>query len=936
MVASGEARLVEREHELRALERVVHLARAGSGAALVVEGPPGIGKSGLLSAARGEAAVLGLGVLFARGGELEREFPFGIARQLLEPVVVAADPGERARLLAGAAALAEPVVIGPAGGDAVEASFAALHGLYWLAANVASVRPALVVADDVQWADLASLRWLVFLARRLEGVPLGLVVAARSGEIGPSGELLDDLAAIPEVEVLRPVGLSEAGSGEVVSELLAGEPDRVFVSACHGATGGNPFLLRELLGELSRRGVAPTRENAGAASGLSSQGVGRAVRSRLRRLGPDCAALARAVAVLGDGAEAGIAARLAELDEIAAAAAADRLVDESIFAAGRPLGFVHPLVRSSVAAELTAGERSAGHERAARLLGQAGAPPDRIALHLLATAPRADREVVDVLRRAGAQASARGAPDAAMAFLGRALQEPPSDELRANVAHELGVAALRAGDVDVAIVRLREATRGLPDAVGRAQAADSLASALFLANRSDEAMTELTSVIDELPDSEREQGLRLQATRWVAPRVSTAEWRRLLENGDRFEVRDGSSGTTGERLALAVASLHAVRGRTAAEARELAKRAVHGGVLLADPGPESAGFWIAPLVLMWAGALDDASAVTNDVIGWTRRHGSLPAFSMATQVRAFVCWLRGALDEAEADAATALEDAAPGFSPYGHFALANVLLARGQLDEVDELLSQPPFEPGSPSRSIFYYLQTRARLRAAQQRPEEALDDLFACARFEEAWQIRTPAVCNWRADAAPLLASLDRREEAGALAEDELERCRAFGAPVPLSAALRALGALDPGRGGLEPLEQSVSVLEGSPALLERSLARLSFGSGLRRAGRRADARAPLRDARELARRCGAVAVAARAHDELVAAGARPRRDPIDSRSNLTASELRVARLAAEGMTNREVAQALFLTENTIETHLRSVYRKLDINSRSQLARAL
>ena len=767
-------------------------------------------------------------------------------------------------------------------------------------------------------------------------MPLGLVVAARSGEEGPGSELLDELVAIPDVRALSPAELSVAAVRDLVAGALAPDPDPVFVGACHAATGGNPFLLSELIGELARREIAPASKNAAVASGLSSQGVERAVRARLRRLGPECAALAFVVAVLGDGAEIGIVARLGELDDVAAAAAADRLVQESIFAPGSSLGFVHALVRSSVEAELTATERSAGHERAARVLAQAGAPPDRIALHLLAARPREDREVVETLRRAAAEASARAAPESALAYLRRALEEPPPAELRATVAHELGVAALRAGEVELAIERLREATGNLSEPGERARAANSLASALFIADRSDEAMSELTGVIDGLPDTEREQGLRLQATRWVAPRVSTRVWRRLLATGDRFEVRDRSTATTGERLALAVASLQAVRRRTAAEARALAERALSGGMLLKDPGPESAGFWIAPLVLMWAGELEQATTVTNDATAWARTHGSLPAFSMAMQVGAFLGWLRGALDDAEADAGAAVEHAVPGFSPYGPFALANVLLARGQLDEVDELLSQPPFEPGSPSRSIFYYLQTRGRLRAAQQRPQEALQDLFDCEQFEREWEIDTPAVCNWRADAAPLLASLGRHEEARALADAELQRCRAFGAPVPLSAALRALGTLDPGPVGIELLERSVAALEGSPARLERALALLWLGSALRRAGRRADAREPLRDALELAGRCGAVVVVARAHDELVAAGARPRRDPIDSRSNLTASELRVARLAAEGMTNREVAQALFLTENTIETHLRSAYRKLNINSRSQLARAL
>jgi DNA-binding CsgD family transcriptional regulator len=222
------------------------------------------------------------------------------------------------------------------------------------------------------------------------------------------------------------------------------------------------------------------------------------------------------------------------------------------------------------------------------------------------------------------------------------------------------------------------------------------------------------------------------------------------------------------------------------------------------------------------------------------------------------------------------------------------------------------------------------------QRPEDALGDLFECGRLEREWEIRTPAFGSWRADSAPLLAPLGRRDEAQALAREELERCRAFEAPGPIGISLRTLGVVEQGVSGIELLEQSVVQLKRSPRRLECAVALLELGAATRRAGKRADAREPLREALELARACDADAVAVRAHEELVAAGARPRRDPVESRSNLTASELRVARLAAEGMTNREIAQALFLTENTIETHLRSVFRKLDIRSRSQLARAL
>jgi DNA-binding CsgD family transcriptional regulator len=227
----------------------------------------------------------------------------------------------------------------------------------------------------------------------------------------------------------------------------------------------------------------------------------------------------------------------------------------------------------------------------------------------------------------------------------------------------------------------------------------------------------------------------------------------------------------------------------------------------------------------------------------------------------------------------------------------------------------------------------RARLLAAQGKRDEALADLRACGRMEDDWGVTTPAYSCWRADAVALLAELGRTGEARALAEEDVARSRTFGEPRALGMSLRAAGLA---RGSIEDFDESVAVLRPSPARLELALSLLALGSAHRRAGKRTDARPRLAEAVELAGACGATAIAARAHDELVAAGARPRRDPIESRTKLTASEQRVARMAADGMTNREIAQALFLTEKTIEVHLTSTYRKLDISSRSQLPRAL
>jgi DNA-binding CsgD family transcriptional regulator/Flp pilus assembly protein TadD len=927
------APLVEREHELEAVERLLAGARAGSGGVVVFEGPAGIGKSSLLTAARNAAGELR--VLSARGSELEGDLPFGIVRQLLEPPVVTSDADERNALLAGAAALAEPVLFAPAPEAGVEPSFSSLHGLYWLAVNLADPQPLLMAVDDAHWADVASLRWLIYLARRLAGVPLALVLATRPAEPGRVQELLDELLIIPEVAVLQPGGLSEQAIAALATEQLATAPDPTFVTACRRATAGNPFLLLELFAELERRGIAPSRENAGLASQLSSHGVGRSVRARLRRLPSGSIALARAVAVLGECAEPTLATQLADLDVDEAARAGDALAEVAIFDPARPLAFVHTLVRSSVYSEMSSRERARSHERAARLLADAGEAPDRVAVHLLATQPGGNAETVNTLRQAAKGARNRGAPDVAVTYLQRALAEPPSTDGEPELVHELGTAALSAGELDLAIEKLRQATRDLADDRLRAEAANALGSALFLAQRPEEAMTDLTTVIDELPASEREQGLRLQATRWAAARGSVAVWHRLVATGERFVVESRTPRTTGERLQVAAAAYEAARTGTAAEARELALQALADGRLLEDPGPESGGYWIAPFVLVLAHADDDQARVSTEVIEWAERHGSLPVFSMAAQLRAHAYLRCGSLADAEADALSALEQpGVPGLFPFGRIALVGVLLARGKATEARDVFEQIRPEPAAPG--YFRYLLTRARLRAASQHPERALEDLFDCGRLEEEWDIRTPAFGTWRALAAPLLASLGRQDEARALAREELERCRAFGAPGPLGISLRALGLVEPGETGIELLEQSVGELDQSSRRLEHALALLELGAAMRRAGRRADARAPLREALELARACSADAVAARAHEELVTAGARPRRDPTESRSTLTASELRVARMAAEGMTNREIAQALFVTENTIETHLRSVFRKLDIRSRSQLARAL
>jgi DNA-binding CsgD family transcriptional regulator len=925
-----EAPLVERERELDALGRVLDAARRGNGGAAVVEGPAGIGKSRLLAAAAASAEYLQ--VLRARASELERDFPFGVVRQLFEPLLFVANREERQRLLAGAGGLAERVLVASAADGGASDAFAALHGLYWFAVNLSGLRPVLLLVDDAQWSDADSLRWLAFLLHRLEGVPLALVLAVRMGEAGEQA-LLDELISDPSVSVISPAVLSDAGVARLLELTLGDPPDAEFVSACQRATAGNPFLLRELLRELAERGVGATAESAPVVEQLSASGIGRAVRARLRRLPPDCLELARAVSVLGDGCELSAAARLAELDEPAVARAADALAAGSVLAPTRPLAFVHPLVRSSVYGELGAGQRSLWHRRAARTLGEAGADLERIAVQLLACEPAGDAESASMLRAAAQSARRRQAHDVAATYLSRALEEPPSPCEVPQIGFELGSAELSAGAVDGAVEHLTAALGRTTELSQRALVALQLARALMFTDRAPDAVAVLSDAIEELSGADAELTARLHALLTWARGTSIDVNRRVLEVSEPLVE---TPRTTAERLLLVRGTMDEQLTGTAARTRTLALKTLGEGELLDAVGSHDPTFYVPVGALIWSHAFADAERHLQAALDEARRRGSEVGFAIASHFRAALCWQRGMLAELEADARAALARGITGIVPFAAVYLADGLLERGEPEAATAELREVGMDVGTPTPiNGALALVARAHIRLAEQRPDDALALLLECGRLEEAWQIVTPSLTNWRAEAAVLFDRIGEPERAGRLAAEAVRRAEAFGSPVAFGIALRA-AALVARPPDYARLAASVAALRDSGARLELARSLVELGGALRRSGRRGDARDPLREGLEEAVECGADVLAARAHDELVAAGARPRRDPVESRSTLTASELRVARMAAEGLTNRQIAQALFLTEKTIEVHLTRVYRKLEIQSRSQLARAL
>ena len=332
MLAHREETLVERDAELAALAEVAEGALSGNGGLLVMEGPAGIGKSHVLDVAAARSEAAGLRVASARAGELERDFPFGVVRQLLEPLLASVPVRDRDDVLAGPAGIGVSALrdIEPADATpAPEASFATLHGLYWLTANLAARKPLLVAIDDAHWADGPSLRFIAYLAKRIEGLPASIVLVRRSGE--DDSEVLDAIASDSAARLVRPGPLTEVAIAELVRAGTSEDASDRFCTACHRATGGNPFLLRELLRSAAEQHVGATDEEAVLVQDMAPETVGRSVLRRLGHLSPAAATLARTVAVLGDGAEAGLVARVAELDPVTVAEAADALMRNDVF-----------------------------------------------------------------------------------------------------------------------------------------------------------------------------------------------------------------------------------------------------------------------------------------------------------------------------------------------------------------------------------------------------------------------------------------------------------------------------------------------------------------------------------------------------------------------------------------------------------------------------
>jgi DNA-binding CsgD family transcriptional regulator len=924
--------LLERDRELGELDDLVRGALEGRAALAFVEGPAGIGKSRLLAAVRERADAEGFRVLSARGSDFERDFPFGVVRQLFEPALT--DPELRARWLSGPAQQAARVFEPPDDGDTTSgASFGLLYGLFWLTANIAAERPLLLEVDDLHWCDRSSLRFIAFLQRRLEGLRVLVATAARAGETGEDARLLGEIAHDPTAESIRPALLSEAAAAELVRERLGASAAPEFCAACHRATGGNPLLLAELLRTLQAEAVPPDREHLDAIGAIGPRAVSRAVLLRLARLPAGGVSVARAIAVLGDGAALPSLAALAGLDETGVADAIPALAAAEILRPEAPVGFVHPLVRDAVYQEMAASARQLAHAQAAATLTELGAAPEAVAVHLLHTPARADAAVAALLRDAGREAGRRGDVDSSVSYLRRALAEPPAQADRPRLLLELGTAEALL-NLPGAVEHLREAEEQLGDPLERAQAAELAVRALIFTRPPQEAVEAARRAIAVLPPELVDARQALEAIELKAPTFGAPVDPDSAVRLARARAGVDGDGPGARMLAAVAASDWALIGGTVDECAAVALEALADGSLAAADPVLLAG--VATSVLSLGDherALDELEKLADAA----QRIGSPFALSGAHYMQAWSWLARGELEEAEQALQRSADEALPWSSTVSGYWVcckAQVAMQRGDLSAAEDWLAQlGPQMPGSDGERLAH--EARAELCLARGAWSEALEAAEACgASMDPA--IVNPAWIPWRSLKALALEGLGDGAGARALLQQDLAAARTWGAPRALSRTLRLLGVARGGSEGLALLEEAVAVAEGTPARLEHAKALTALGAALRRERQPAAARDPLRRGFELASSLGAVPVAENAREELLAAGARPRREALSGPGSLTPSELRVARLAADGQSNRDIAQRLFVTPKTVEVHLTSAYRKLGIPGRAGLAGAL
>jgi len=900
--------LIGRKAERAALRALVEAAARGEGGALLVTGEPGMGKTTLLLDVV-ERAEGGSTTLRASGREPEADLPFATLAELLRPVVGELEslPAPQAGALRRALALEQA--------DAVVDGLAVGVATLGVIATLAARNPLLVVVDDLQWVDGPSRTAILFVARHLSRIHVALLCAAREGELPEGHEL-------PRLEL---AALRAREAGELLAEATRVPLDRAVRRRLLEVSQGNPLALVELptaLSDAQLSGDAPLGEPIEVNGGIERTFGARVARlpERTRR-----ALLVATAAGSGAGVSIVEALRADGLDLVDLKPAE---LDGLVLTADGDVVFRHPLIRSVVYHREPIEARRGVHA----LLADVEQDPDRRAWHLAAAAVAPDEGAARELDAAAGRALARGAPASAARAFAVAADLSTVDEGRGLRLARAARAAHRAGDVPGAG---RYVTAARDVASDPTTLADLLLVESDLRMRSGDlegAHRALVAQAESMIQVDRRRAAtmlllaaKLRVYRLEAPEAAQEVERALgiLEHDERELIH-----------LVALSMSHAVAG--ASDARELALSAAEAAARSPHGHAHTLGIaW----PLTWLEEYDVAREVTDRAIAVQRESGFLLYLPQALMPRAELDFRTGHWDSALQSCSEALalfeETHQPSEAAAAAALLARMHAARGGADECRALAQQAlasDVEFGLRT-SASYALAALGLLALGSRTPGEAIAPLETVERILVSGSVGEPWLLLSTPDLVEALAHAGNGARAAQVLRDFEARLEGRGRVSASAAAARCRGIIDAG-GWQDAFEEALALHEEVPTPFERARTELCYAERLRRARKRAEARDRLRAAVEVFDGLGAVPWAERARAELRASGERARRSttPVNA---LTQQELAVARLVVSGATNREAAATLFVSPKTIEFHLANAYRKLDVRSRTELARS-
>ena len=897
--------LLDRLRERGALSELLDVARAGRSGVLVLRGEPGVGKTALLEYAIESAA--GLRVARVAGVESEMELAFAALQQLCAP------------MLGTLAGLPDPqrdalgVAFGLKLGAAPDRFLVGLAALSLLS-EVAEQQPLLCVIDDGQWLDRASAQALAFVARRLLAEPVALVFATR--------EPVEEYRGLPELLV---GGLREGDARELLSSVIRGPLDERVRDRIVAETRGNPLALLEL-----PRGVPGVAGVDGVAG--SSRGIEESFRRRLEVL-PAATQRLMLVAAAKPAGDPALVWRAAERLGIGAAAVAPA-ADAGLLAIGERVTFRHPLVRSAVYRAASPPERRAAHQALAGATDPQ-ADPDRRAWHRAQATLGPDEEVAAELERSASRAEARGGLAAAAAFLERSAALTLDPVRRAERALAAAQATYQAGAFDATLGLLATAEAGPPDQLRRARADLLRGQIAFASSRGSDAPPLLLKAARQFEplDSRlaRETYLDALAAATFAGRLALGGGMREVAEAARMAPPPGPA--RGPDLLLDGISLVICEGYPAgAPVLRRAVSAFRGTDVSTEEGLR--WLWLASYAAVIV--LDYASfdVLSDRQVTLGRDAGALIALPIAFNTRATVHLFAGEFTEAASLAARAesvAEATGSSIAPYGALGLA---VFRGREAQATQLIQTATDDAGRRGEGggLSLVQWAAAVLCNSLGRYEQALAAAQRASEDSPAVQFASGALVEL-VEAAVRSAVPERA--AGAV-QRLSGIARACGTDWALGAEARSRALVSDGAAAENLYREAIGRFGRTRLRVDLARAHLLYGEWLRRERRRRDARDQLASAYEIFDSVGAAAFAERARIELRAAGGHARQHAIQTPDTLTAQEALIARLAGEGASNPQIAAQLFISRATVAYHLRKVFTKLGVSSRSELAPAL